>query len=390
MNPCLSIIVVTHNGRNYLAQLLASLCSQARNGFSIETLVVDNASRDGTAAWLAREFPEVRLLTNARNEGFAGPCNRAASEARSEWLAFVNNDMTLEPGWLAAMYTRARSGAASAYAGKILNADGRRVHFAGGGLNFYGAGFHTDFDQPVERCPAGPDELLYACGASMLVRRDVFLDAEGFDPDYFAYYEDVDFSWRLRLFGHRILYAPEAVSRHVHQGTSGRFSSVKTFYHCERNVLFTLVKNLSDENLYRILCAALLFANRRGVISYPLWVPDFSFPDEAPPARSRPVRTPRALFRKAKRFLAKPLLMSFLTPYGEALSRSWAIDAVLSQAETLWKKRRRVQARRLVSDEEIFRLFRDPLFTPCEDPTYTKLQKLLFNVWEIDKLFLPG
>lgn len=385
MDPLLSVAIVTHDGRRHLARLLDSLRRQEGGLGDVEVLVVDNASRDGTIRWLARAFPEGRVIVNDSNRGFAGPCNQAADAARGAWLAFVNNDAVLDPGWLSAMRARAHSGAADAYSGKILSRDGRRVLFAGGGLNFYGAGFQAGYGVPVEAWRDGPEDLLFPCGAAMIVRRDVFLDAGGFDPDYFAYYEDVDLGWRLRLFGRRILYAPEAVARHVHQGTSRRFPSAKTFFHCERNVLLTLVKNLSEENLYRLLCASLLFTVRRGTMSYPLPVPDFSFPQEMLPAVRRPVRTPRALMRKLLHFFRRP----FSTPYAESLTRPMALDALLAEAPAVWEKRRRVQARRKVPDEEIFPLFRQPLYTPWEEPSYTALQARLFRAWGIDRLFEP-
>ncbi len=385
MTPFISLVIVSLDGRRHLERLLPSIRSQEDADCPVEIIVVNNASRDGTTGWLARRHPDVRVLRNVRNEGFAAPCNRGAREARGTWIGFLNNDVVLEPGWLRAMTARARSEAASVYAGKILDAGGRRVQFGGAGMNFYGAAHETGAGLPVEACPEGPGDLLFACGASMLVRRDVFLDAGGFDPDFFAYFEDVDFGWRLRLFGHRILYAPEAVCRHVHQGTSSRFSSAKTFFHCERNLLYGLVKNLSDENLHPILCASLLFTNRRALMGFPFPAPDLSFADEAVAPRPRPVRTPRALLRKAMGLLRRP----FSNPYVESMSRHMVLDHVLSGAEGLWEKRRQVQSRRKVPDREIFPLFGDPLFTPWKDPGYVRIQEALFRTWGIDRLFAP-
>lgn len=382
--PFVSLVIVNHNGRAYLEELLPSVMRQEGDDLPAwETIVVDNASWDDSVPWLARTHPDVRLLRNRRNEGFAGPANRGAAAARGEWVAFLNNDMTLHPAWLATMARAARAGRADALSGKVLDREGRRIQFGGSGLGYCGVGYGVGHGAPAEEEPAAATDLLFPCGAAMWVRRDVFLDAGGFDSDYFAYYEDVDLGWRLRLFGRRITMVPEALSYHRHQGTAARSDRARIFYHTERNMLYTLIKNLEERNLYRALAAALLLLHRRAMMEYPFPFPDVSFPEEKPPPARPPDRSPRGLWRKLRRRLS--LLAS--VPYAESLSRLRAMDAVLERAGPLWEKRRLVQARRVVSDAALFPLFGDPLYTPWEDPGYVRCHRLLFDLFGFDAVF---
>jgi GT2 family glycosyltransferase len=108
--------------------------------------------------------------------------------------------------------------------------------------------------------------FLFACGGAMLIRRDLFLEVGGFDPDYFAYFEDVDLGWRLWLLGHRVVYAPRAVVYHRHHGSWQTVNDAKKWLLAERNTLYTIVKNYEDDHLARILPAALLLILQRAFL----------------------------------------------------------------------------------------------------------------------------
>src|SRR5262249_47280094 len=155
----------------------------------------------------------------------------------SECLALLNTDMAVEPDWLTELV--------SAYvpdegyrcvAGVILDWSGERLDFADGVVNYYGFGEQVGFDRPLPdvAIPAGR-ELLFACGGSMLVQREAYLAVGGFDPEYFAYFEDVDLGWRLWLAGHRVRLAARARVRHRHHGTSGGMPSYQRRLLYERN-----------------------------------------------------------------------------------------------------------------------------------------------------------
>lgn len=384
--PLVSLVIPSHDGRRLLERLLPSVQGQDACGAAFETIVVDNGSSDGTAEWLAAAHPGIRVLRNGRNGGFAEPCNRGAREARGEWVAFLNNDLVLPAEWMGRYAEAARSGRADAYSGKLLSLDGKRVLFAGGGLNFHGAGYQEGHGLPAGAPLSEREELLFGCGASLWVRRGTFLGVGGFDPDYFAYHEDVDLGWRMRLLGHRTAYLPSATAFHAHQGTSSRFPRAELYYHCERNMLRSLVKNLEEANLFRILSAALWLLNRRMTLGYPFPLPSFPFPGEEVPAPPRrPRRDPVSLLRKAWTRLRVP----HSPEYREAMARVRAMDDVLSELDVLWEKRAWVQSRRVAPDAEIFPLFRDPLHVVAAQPSYALLQERVFELFGLARLFSP-
>ena len=109
----------------------------------------------------------------------------------------------------------------------IVDWAGERVDFAGGLVNFEGRGFAQGYDLPVEDVTLEERPLLFGCGAAVLFRRDVFEASGGWDEPTFAYYEDVEFGWRLWMLGHEVWFAPKAVVHHKHHGTSGTESPAR-------------------------------------------------------------------------------------------------------------------------------------------------------------------
>ena len=167
---------------------------------------------------------------------------------------------------------------AEAFSSKILNVDGSQVQFAGGGLNFHGREYMEGFGKPLDQPLHEYEELLFGCGAALWVKKEVFEAVGGLDPDFFAYHEDVDLGWRMRLLGYRTIYVPQAPVRHVHQGTYKHLTS-EIYYHCERNAVITLIKNLSEENLYKILSASLVHAESFSCEWLPTSNPSLRFSD---------------------------------------------------------------------------------------------------------------
>lgn len=323
--PALSVVIPTLDGRPLLAECLEGLARQDYARDSVEVVVVDNGSGDGTVEWLRQRHPGVRVLALETNLGFAEPCNRGAQAASGEWLALLNNDAIPEPGFLSALVRGAAGDGVAAVGGRILSADGADVEFGGGGLNVFGFGFqHSSWQADFHETPAGA-EMPFACGGAMLARRDVFLDLGGFDGDYFAYYEDVDLGWRLNLAGHRVVYAPEARVRHRRHATSSRFSDRWRHFHWYKNTLQTLIKNSEAPLAARLVPAAfLLLLSRVG-----------SFLDTAAQARSRGDAA------EAQRYL------DIAIGAGEGIS--W----VLAHADRVIAKRAAVQARRRVGDRAL-------------------------------------
>jgi len=265
MTPEVSLIVVTHDGRALLEECLASLAGLAYPAERIETVVYDNGSRDGTLAWLRECHPGVRSIAGDENLGFAAPNNRAARVAGAPLLCMVNNDMRFAPDFLSEL-VRAREATGAACVGaRILDWAGERIEFDGGTMNFYGHGAPRRRGVPAAELAGEttPVPSLFASGGAMLVERETFLAAGGFDERYFAYFEDVDLGWRLWLLGHRVAQAPAARAWHRGHSTEGALGTGRRTALLERNALLTLYKNYECERGERVLrCALALLAER--------------------------------------------------------------------------------------------------------------------------------
>jgi hypothetical protein len=258
----ISILVVSWNGREHLAACLPALRAERAPGVEVELLVLDNGSSDGTGEFVRREFPEARLVESAANVGFAAGVNRLAEVATGEALALVNDDARAEPGWLEALAGAFRSAPAdvAALAGRIVDWRGERLDFGRGIATFDGHALALDQGRALAeaRLPRAGEELLFGCGGNLLVRRGSFLGAGGFDPRYFAYFEDVDLGWRLWAGGERVLACPDAVVCHRRSATSARLGNSRRGSLFERNALLTVVKNFEDGVRERLLPAILL------------------------------------------------------------------------------------------------------------------------------------
>jgi GT2 family glycosyltransferase len=234
-----TVVVVTWQGGHLLGPCLDSL---ARQTVPHDVVVVDNASTDDTPAVLAAR-PDVRVIRNQRNLGFAGGAQQGLDAATSEWVALLNNDAVAEPGWLAALLQAAVTvpGTAAVTSQLLLaGTDPPQVNNAGVVIlpTLYGA------DRAAGAHPAtvtAPAEVFGFSGGAALLRRSAAVAVGGFPERFFLYYEDTDLSWRLRLAGWRIRYEPTAVVHHLHAASSDVSSPLFAF-HNERNRLLMLLR----------------------------------------------------------------------------------------------------------------------------------------------------
>jgi GT2 family glycosyltransferase len=257
MTPDVSVVIVTWNGREYLEACLTSVAAQ--EGIACETIVVDNGSQDGTAAFVRERFPWVRLVSLDRNLGFAGGNNAGAREARGRYLAFLNNDTAADRAWLrtlrdgvdvAAGFTLTTSRIVYMHAPDVLDS-------AGDGVFRWGGAFKRFHGAPASRAE-GSEEVFGACGAAFLIDRAVFEELGGFDEDFFASHEDVDLSYRARLLGYRCRYVAGAIVRHHGSATLGTISASAVF-HGQRNLEWMYFKNTPGALLLRTLPGHLLY-----------------------------------------------------------------------------------------------------------------------------------
>lgn len=216
--PAISVVIVNWNHGRDLPNCLEALRQQET---SLQIVVVDNASRDGSAEWVEQNAPEVRLLRLIANEGFARAFNLGAAQSNSRWVASINPDLKPRTGFFPALLRAAeKDERIGVVAPKLLRADDpEKLDSTGLFLNHW--------RRPYDRGQMCPDDGFYdrqmevfgACGAAALFRRamleDIAVNGEFFDEDFFAYYEDADLAWRAQLRGWRAVYAPQAVAEHV-------------------------------------------------------------------------------------------------------------------------------------------------------------------------------
>ncbi len=418
--PHVTVVVVNLNGKRHLGPCFESLLGLDYPADRLELILVDNGSRDGSVLYVRDRFSQVCIIQNEHNEGFARANNQGAAVANGDFVAFINNDMRADPWWLKELVTAAQSaGDVAVVGGKILTWDGSEVDFDTGVLNFHGMGF-----QPRDGTgPSKPSPVLFVCGGSMLVKRDLFLDAGGFDEDFFAYFEDVDLGWRLWVLGYRVLYTPHALTYHRGHATSARMAMGQLGVLYERNSLYSAIKNYGDEHQRQVLPAALLLLIRRAMIfgridkrhfrmprsnaSGPL--PYQGQPDPVngagtPAAQSQSlVQRWRAFadefgfWQGAKMTLRLVALLGYrlfglqrtgmLLVSNHALSHLVAADDLIDALPSLMEKRAQIQSRRQRRDAEILPLFRDPFHPHPPLPEYAAVQHMLAQVFEIDHMF---
>jgi GT2 family glycosyltransferase len=237
------VIVLNYNGRRYLDACLESLSAQELDG-GFEVLLVDNASADGSAAHVRRDYPSVRVIESPANLGFAGGNNLGIERARGEHLVLLNNDTRVRSGWLRALVEAAqRAPDVGAVTSKLVfMARPDTIQNAGSLVLTDGSGGDRGTGEPDRGQYDSREEVFAACGCATLLTRRMLDDVGLLDSTFFVYYEDTDLSWRMRLRGWRVVYEPAAVVEHVHAGTSGEWSPFFTF-HVDRNRLFMILKN---------------------------------------------------------------------------------------------------------------------------------------------------
>lgn len=253
-----NIIIVTYNGSRWIRACLSSVFGSTFNGH-LYVAVVDNASSDGTADIVEREFPEADLIRLNKNTGFVGGNTIGITEALRhppDYVFLLNQDTEIEPGTVSELVRVAEDSGAGIVQGMLLLGDERHlVNNAGNALHYLGFGFVKHYREPAERWAGQePFEIGYASGAAMLIRRDVLETVGLFDESFFSYHEDLDLCWRAKLAGFKVMLAPKAIVYHYYEFSRNK----KMLYWAERNRWAVLLKNYSLKTLI-LLMPALFF-----------------------------------------------------------------------------------------------------------------------------------
>lgn len=317
--PSVAVVVVNYNGLELLKNCLKSLERTTYANFQV--IVVDNASTDGSTDFVQKHCQRsVRLVQNERNLGFCAANNIALRQTDTKYVVLLNNDTEVEPAWLVELVRVAEAdptiGALQPKIRSLRNREQFEYGGAAGGLiDVYGYPFcRGRVFNTVERDQGQYDTVMdafIAMGAAMFLRRSVLDETGLFDESYFAFFEETDLSWRIRLRGYKIRCIPSSVIYHV-GGATAPYNEPRRAYLLHRNGLITLLANYSLGNLLRFLPLRLLFE----------FANIFYYLGRAPKCALAP---PRSLL--------------------------W----IIAHPQTVWAKRRRAQRLRKLSDRDILR-----------------------------------
>jgi len=206
-----SIIIPNWNGQHFLTVCLNALRAQSYS--DIEVIIVDNASSDGSQAFIEENYPEITLIRLSENRGFAPACNIGMQAATGEFICLLNNDTEVMPTWVEEVIGAfGRHPQAGMVASRMMLFDKRdHFHTTGDFFRVDGQAGNRGVWQKDEGQFEEEDYIFSACGGSSAYRRAMLADIGLLDEDFFFSGEDVDLGWRAQLAGYRCVYAPRAV-----------------------------------------------------------------------------------------------------------------------------------------------------------------------------------
>jgi hypothetical protein len=258
-----AVVIPNLDGERLLPGCLDALRAQSRP--PEEIVVVDNGSRDRSRELVAARYPEVRLLALACNRGFAGGANAGVLATRAERVAVLNSDARPRADWLELLLAAPAPDHVWAW-GSVLLGPGGRVESAGDGFSDAGYAWKLANGAPADALPPEPYEVFSPPGAAPLFRRDRFFELGGYESGFFAYFEDLDLSYRALLRGWRALMVPGA---RVEHDLGGSGSGWRRRFHVARNSWRCAVRCAPDPSPRALAARALaeLLANPRPALA---------------------------------------------------------------------------------------------------------------------------
>ena len=254
-----AVVILNWNGKDFLSRFLPSVLEHSAG--VAEIVVADNGSADDSVRLLEDEFPSVRIIRFPENGGFSKGYNDALRQVEAEYYVLLNSDVEVTAGWLApmleAMESDSRVGACQP---KVLcHHDKTKFEYAGGAggyIDLFGYPFCRGriFDELETDRGQYDDqrEIFWATGACLFVRAELYHRLGGLDEDFFAHMEEIDFCWRMKNEGYKLLVCPSSAVYHVGGGALPKSSPRKTYLNF-RNNLSLLIKNVPGKRLGWVL-----------------------------------------------------------------------------------------------------------------------------------------
>ncbi len=261
--PSIAIVILNWNGKQLLERFLPSVLLHSPGA---TVYVADNASEDESIPYVESAFPQVRIIRNSVNEGFAGGYNRALQAVEEDLWCLLNSDVEVTQGWLEPVQRLFASdpdvGIVQPKIKDLLRPDFFEYAGAAGGyVDLFGYPFcRGRIFQSLEADTGQYNdvrEIFWATGACMFIRKEVFRALGGFDTDYFAHQEEVDLCWRAHNHGYKVMYTGHSTVFHLGGSTLSNMNPKKTYLNF-RNSLFSITKNLPRKKAFPIVLARLL------------------------------------------------------------------------------------------------------------------------------------
>lgn len=262
--PLVAIVILNWNGSKFLEQFLPSVIASTYAHKKI--IVADNASTDDSISFLKNNYPEVSIISNPGNEGFAKGYNLALQQVTADYYVLLNSDVEVTPSWIEPIVSlmEADKKIAACQPKVLSHANRSQFEYAGasgGWIDKYGYPFCRGRMFEICETDEGQYDTVQPCfwasGAAMFVRADIYQQQGGLDEFFFAHQEEIDLCWRLQLAGYSIYIHPGSIVYHVGGGTLPKGNSRKTFLNF-RNNLVMLYKNLPRPSVFFILLFRML------------------------------------------------------------------------------------------------------------------------------------
>ena len=265
-----AVVILNWNGRALLEQFLPSVVNLSPEA---TVYVADNASTDDSLLFLEQNFPQVKIIRNKSNGGFAKGYNDALADLREDVFVLLNSDVEVTPGWLPPLLQEMQKNKdVAAVQPKILNY--RKKNFfeyagaAGGFIDALGYPYcrgriFETLEEDREQYN-GTRDVFWASGACMMVRRSDFFEAGGFDEDFFAHQEEIDLCWRFFNMKKKVKAVGDSLVYHLGGGTLNSMHPRKTFLNF-RNSLFTLLKNAPKGQILVLIFLRLILDGLAGM-----------------------------------------------------------------------------------------------------------------------------
>jgi len=257
-----SIVIVNYNGKKYLSNCLQSILLNNHSDFEI--IVVDNNSNDNSAQFIKKKFSKflnkIKIIVLAKNFGPAFARNQGVKIAKGKIINFLDNDTEVDINWLKTAKSEfEKDKTIGCLQSKLLLLDEKnRFDYTGDYLNQFGLLSHRATYKDLDTGQFNKKEIIFSAkSAGMFIRKNVFDLIGGFDTDYFIYVEETDLCWRSWLKGYKTIYCPTSI---VYHGFGGSFKLLKSSFttknlrfHGTKNYILTILKNLSLQELIKIL-----------------------------------------------------------------------------------------------------------------------------------------